>query len=148
MGTQELPEALNRLSEKVIGCAIEVHRALGPGLLERIYQEAMEHELGLQGLSFGRQVPVTMVYKGVELVGQRLDLVVEKLIVVELKSVESVIDVHLAQLVGYMRAGSYPLGLVINFNVAALRLGIHRRINSRSLVSAFPDTVSSSATSA
>lgn len=145
---QELPEALNRLSERIIGCAIEVHRALGPGLLERIYQEAMEHELGLQGLAFGRQVPVTMRYKGIELVGQRLDLVVEKLVVIELKAVENVIDVHLAQLVGYMRAGEYPLGLVINFNVPALRLGIHRRINSRALRVAFPDPLPSSASSA
>lgn len=146
MGTRELPESLNHLSERIIGCAIEVHRALGPGLLERIYQEAMEHELKLQGLAFARQVPVAMRYKGIVIVGQRLDLVVENQVVVELKSVESVIDVYLAQLVGYMKAGKYPLGLVVNFNVPVLRKGVFRRIYSKAL--SIPATLPISAASA
>jgi len=145
---RELPEALNQLSERIIGCAIEVHRALGPGLLERIYEEALVHEFGLQGIAFERQLPVTLKYKGVELIGQRMDLIVERQVVVELKAVEKVIDLHLAQLVGYLRAGPYPLGLVINFNVAALRTGVHRRINSRALVQPVPNTAFSSASSA
>jgi len=127
---REMPQALNELSGRVIACAIEVHRALGPGLLERLYEDAFTHELRLNNVQVGRQVPVTFDYKGLALVGQRLDLVVEERIVVELKSVEIVADVHVAQLLSYLRAGRYPLGLVINFNVKRLVDGITRRINS------------------
>jgi GxxExxY protein len=135
MGTvlDDLPAELNRLSERIIGAAIEVHRALGPGLLERLYEEAFVHELELAGLRVRRQAPVSLVYKGKELVGQRLDLVIEELVVVELKAVEKVLQVHLAQLVGYLLAGDYPLGLLLNFNVPKMRNGIHRRVNSRVL---------------
>ena len=148
MNHQDVPEYLNKLSERIIGCAIEVHRALGPGLLERIYEAAMIHEFTLQGIAFEQQLPVSLHYKGVELVGQRMDLVVEKVIVVELKAVERVPDIYLAQLVGYLRAGPYPLGLLINFNTPALRAGIQRRVNTRALLSLLSDTVSTSASSA
>ncbi|MBX3377557.1 MAG: GxxExxY protein [Phycisphaeraceae bacterium] len=143
-----MPEALNKLSERVIGCAIEVHRALGPGLLERMHEEALCHEFKLQGIAFDRQVPVRLRYKGIELVGQRFDLLVAGLIVVELKAVEQVIEVHLAQLVSYLRAGPFPLGLLINFNTPALRQGIERRVNSKAFPLAIPDQLLPSATSA
>ncbi len=129
----EMPPEIHALSERIIGCAIEVHRALGPGLLERLYEEALLHELGLCGLRIDRQVPVRLVYKERELVGLRLDLVVESKVVVELKAIEQVADVHLAQLLGYVRAGGYPLGLLINFNVPVLVRGVHRRVNSAAL---------------
>lgn len=148
MQHRDVPDALNRLSEKVIGCAIKVHRALGPGLLERTYEESLVHEFRLQGIEYQQQRPVSLNYKGVELVGQRLDLVVEQVIVLELKAVEAVLDVHIAQLVGYMRAGPYPLGLLINFSTPALRAGIHRRVNSRAIVVSDSGTVSHSAFSA
>lgn len=145
---QELPAELNALSERIIGCAIEVHRALGPGLLERLYEDALVHELGLAGLPVERQVPVVLRYKALDLVGQRLDLVVARRVVVELKSVEGLVDAHFAQLLGYLRACQYPLGLLINFNVPILKRGIHRRINSRALPTSTPHTLSPSAPSA
>ena len=129
----EIPDSLNKLSERVIGCAIEVHRVLGPGLLERLYEDALVHELQLQDLQVRRQVPVQLDYKGVMLTGQRLDLVVEHRLVIELKAVESVSDLHLAQLLSYLRVGNLPLGLLINFNVPLLKKGIHRRVNSAAL---------------
>jgi GxxExxY protein len=141
---QELPAAINDLSERILGAAIEVHRALGPGLLERLYEAALVHELKLRGLRVERQVPVSLWYKGVELVGQRIDVVVEGLIVVELKSVERVVEVNLAQMLGYLRAGNLPLGLLINFNVPVLIRGIHRRINSRALEASSPPHPSAS----
>lgn len=147
-GIVEVPAELNTLSDRVIGCAIEVHRALGPGLLERLYEDALVHELALARFGVHRQVPVTLNYKGLELTGQRLDLVVEESIVVELKAIEAVLDVHLAQLLGYMRAGRYPLGLLINFNVPVLKRGIHRRVNSRALAPPTPSTFSPTSSSA
>lgn len=143
---RELPRELNDLSERIIGAAIEVHRALGPGLLEKLYEEALVHEMKLRGMRAERQVPVSFWYKDVELVGQRIDLVVEGRIVVELKSVEGMVDAFFAQLVGYLRAGNYPLGLLINFNVPVLIRGVSRRVNSRALQSSSPP--SPSATSA
>jgi GxxExxY protein len=145
---QELPSELNALSERVIGCAIEVHRALGAGLLERLYEDALVYELGLAGIPVERQVPVALRYKGLDLVGQRLDLVADRRIVVELKAVEALVDVHFAQLLGYLRAGNYPLGLLINFNVPVLKRGVHRRINSHALTIPNPHPFASSAPSA
>lgn len=127
----DVPEAWNRVTESVIGAAMEVHSALGTGLLERLYEHAMVHELGLRGLRVDRQSPVRICYKGVELGGQCLDLVVEGLVVVELKSVDRVRDEHLAQLTSYMRSAGLPLGLLINFNVPRLKDGLFRRIASR-----------------
>lgn len=147
--TPELPAELNRLSDRVIGAAIEVHRGLGPGLLERLYEDAFVHELTLSGLRADRQVPVTLNYKGLELAGQRIDVIVERVLVVEIKAVESVLDVHIAQLLGYLRAGSFPLGLLPNFTVPVLRKGIYRRINSAAIQSTpRPDPRFNSAASA
>jgi GxxExxY protein len=131
--TAELPAELNHLSERVIGCAIEVHRNLGPGLLERIYEEALLYELEAAGIRAERQVIVPVRYKDIVLQGQRLDLIVEDRIVLELKAVESVPDLHLAQLVTYLRVTSLPLGILINFNVPLLTKGVYRRINSYAL---------------
>lgn len=130
----EIPEELNAISQRIIGGAIEVHRVLGPGLLEKLYEEALVHELILNGLRVQRQHAIRLVYKGRELIGQRLDLVVESLVVVELKSVVDIPEVYLSTLLGYLRAGEYPLGLLINFNVPVLVKGVHRRVNSRALV--------------
>jgi GxxExxY protein len=138
----DIPPELNDLTDRVIGCAIEVHRHLGPGLLERVYEAAMLHELDLAGISAAQQVEITVPYKGITLAGQRADLVVADRLVVELKAVEAVSDVHLAQLVSYIRSGGYPLGLLINFHVPVLRKGLYRRINPGVL------TPSPSATSA
>ncbi|HZW11163.1 MAG TPA: GxxExxY protein [Phycisphaerales bacterium] len=145
--TNELPDGLNRLSERVIGCAIEVHRQLGPGLLERIYEDAMVYELHAAGLLVDRQVPVPVRYKDVELHGQRLDIIVERQIVLELKAVEKIPEVYVSQLVSYLRISDLPLGLLINFNVPILTRGIHRRINSAALegvTAAFPSASSAS----
>jgi GxxExxY protein len=127
---QEL-EWWNKVSREVIGAAIEVHVALGPGLLERMYQGAMEIELGKRSISFERQVPIAVQYKGHQLGEQFLDLVVEEFLVLELKAVDAVSNVHLAQLVSYLRSGNYPLGLLLNFNTARRRDGLHRRINTK-----------------
>lgn len=118
---------------------MEVHTILGPGLLERMYEDALVYELGLRGLSVEQQFPIRIRYKEIDLSQQRLDLVVERLVVVELKAVERVSDVFLAQLVSYMRSARLPLGLLINFHTLHLKDGIYRRINHY----AIPDQKSS-----
>lgn len=133
----EVPLALNVLTHAVIGAAIEVHSVLGPGLLERMYEEALVHELGRVGLDVQRQVPVVLPYKGLRLEGLRLDLIVAEQLVLELKAVDAVAPVHLSQLLSYMRAARCPLGLLINFNVPRLIDGVHRRVNS-SVLAASP----------
>ncbi len=121
---------LNKLSEKIIGAAIEVHRALGPGLLESTYEECLCHEMKLQGLSFERQRLLPVVYKSVSLeCGYRLDVVVENLIVLELKTVEVLLPLHEAQLLTYLKLTGLRLGLLMNFNVPVLKDGIKRMIN-------------------
>ncbi|MDW8325295.1 MAG: GxxExxY protein [Anaerolineales bacterium] len=118
---------INQITEKVIGAAIEVHRALGPGLLESAYLECLCRELSLQGMPFERQLQLPVEYKGLRLdVGYRLDLLVAKLVVVETKAIEAVLPVHKAQLLTYMRLGGRKVGLLINFNVSLLKNGIHR----------------------
>jgi GxxExxY protein len=125
-----VPDAWNERSGRVIGGAIEVHNALGPGLTERVYEDAMVVELGLRSIEHQRQRPVRLAYKGVPLTEQRLDLVVaEGLLVLELKAVEAVPDHALIQLVSYMRAADAPLGLLINFHAMKLKDGLYRRIN-------------------
>jgi GxxExxY protein len=111
---------------RVIGCAIAVHRALGPGFLESIYQKAMVVELDSRGLSFEceRRVPVS--YRGVDIPGQRIDLIVESLVVVELKSVVRFDDVHTAQVISYLKTTKLRAGLLINFRVPVLHKGIRR----------------------
>ena len=118
------------LTEKVIGAAIEVHRALGPGLLESAYEECLCRELDLRGLAFQRQVPLPVEYKGVKLdCGYRLDLIVQNSVVLELKCVDHILPVHEAQLLTYLKLTGKRIGLIINFNVAVLvRGGIVRKV--------------------
>ncbi len=118
------------LTEKIIGAAIEVHRALGPGLLESAYEECLCRELNLRGLAFQRQVPLPVEYKGVKLdCGYRLDLVVQDAVILELKCVEHVLPVHEAQLLTYLKLTAKHVGIIINFNVATLvRGGIVRKV--------------------
>lgn len=121
----------NELTSKVIKCAIEVHRALGPGLLESAYRECLYYELNLSGLSVIKEKPMPVIYKEVKLDhGYRLDLLVENKLVLELKTVEYLTDVHFAQVMTYLKFGNYPLGLLINFQVTLLKDGIRRIINS------------------
>lgn len=118
------------IAEKVIGAAIEVHRALGPGLLESAYEECLCYELGLMGLKFERQVMLPVSYKGVNLdCGYRLDLVVENSMILELKSTERLDGIHVAQLLTYLKLSGLRLGYLINFNVSVLKAGIKRVVN-------------------
>jgi len=120
---------MNEITEKIIGAAIEVHKALGPGLLESAYEECLCRELTLRGMSFERQKALPNEYKGVKLdCGYRLDLLVAVVVVVEIKAVEVVQPIHEAQLLTYLRLGGWKLGLLINFNVPVLKDGIRRRI--------------------
>ena len=115
------------LSEQVIGACIEVHRALGPGLLESAYEQSLAHELSLQGVRFERQRPVPVSYKGIELAyGYRLDFVVARVLVLEIKAVESLLPVHEAQLLTYLRLTGLPIGLLVNFHAETLRRGLRR----------------------
>jgi GxxExxY protein len=116
------------LTERIIGCAIEVHRALWPGLLESAYEECLCHELSLHGLCYERQVPLPIVYKGVTLeCGYRMDIIVENRVLIELKTVEKILPVHEAQLLTYLKLSKLRLGLVLNFHVPVLIDGIRRR---------------------
>jgi GxxExxY protein len=128
---------LNQLSSKIIKAAINVHKALGPGLLESVYQSCMVIELGDMNMMVQTEVPVPISYRGqrVHEEGFRLDLLVEDTIIVELKSVEKVQDVHKKQLLTYLRLANKPLGLLINFNEALLKNGITRIINVPSATS-------------
>ena len=119
----------NLLSEQIIGSAIEVHKALGPGLLESAYEACLCHELKLRRIPFESQVELPVSYKGVKLdAGYRMDLVVNKLIIVGLKAVERLEAIHEAQLLTYLKLTNYWLGLLINFNVAKLRFGVKRLV--------------------
>ena len=121
---------INELSSKIIGAAIEVHRALGPGLLESVYEECLSHELSLRGFSFERQKPQPVQYKGKQLdCGYRLDVVVEKAIIVELKSCERIEPIHRAQLLTYLKLSGLQLGLLLNFNTLVMRDGIVRVVH-------------------
>src|SRR5437764_636005 len=114
---------------EVVGAAIEVHRALGPGLLESAYEECLCRELNLRAMPFARQIALPVEYKGVRVdCSYRVDLVVASSVVVEIKSVSALEPIHLAQLLTYMKLGPWPLGLLINFNVPVLRAGIRRMI--------------------
>jgi GxxExxY protein len=117
----------DQLSKELIGAAIEVHRALGPGLLESAYEVCLGHELELRGIAYKRQVALPVTYKGVQLdCGYRLDLLVGDLIIIEIKAVEEVKPIHEAQLLTYLRLKGLWLGLLINFNVPVLKQGIKR----------------------
>jgi len=120
----------NELSNIVIGLAIEVHRSLGPGLLESAYQECLLFELKNARLFVEKEKPMPIIYKDVVLEhGYRIDLLVENKLVIEIKTVEELCDVHTAQVLTYLKLGNYKLGLLINFNVSLLKLGIKRLIN-------------------
>jgi len=118
---------INQITEQVIGCAIEVHRRLGPGLLESAYEECLSYELESAGLSIERQVPVPVVYKDIKLeYGYRIDILVERTVVIELKAIEAFAPVHEAQILTYMKFAQKSIGLLINFNVTLLKEGIKR----------------------
>jgi GxxExxY protein len=122
---------INELTNKVIGAAIEVHKTLGPGLLESTYERCLCHELRLRGIPFTSQVPLRVVYKGEKLdCGYQMDLVVENAIVLELKSCEKLEPIHQAQLLTYLKLSGFKLGLLLNFNVPAMRDGIRRIVNA------------------
>ena len=121
----------NQLSEKIIGCAIQVHKSLGPGLLESAYEECLFYELKQLGLFVEKHKPLPLIYKDVKLdIGYRLDLLVEKKVIVELKSVEALNDVHIAQMITYLKLSGCKLGLLINFNVLRLVDGLKRIANN------------------
>jgi GxxExxY protein len=125
--TEEMKRRANAISSQIIGAAIEVHRQLGPGLLESAYELCLRRELTLRQVPFAHQVPLPVVYKGLELqCSYRLDLLVDDLVIVELKAVEALDRIHEAQLLTYLRLSDRWLGLLINFNVVVLKEGIKR----------------------
>ena len=120
---------LNELTHDIIGAAIEVHRHLGPGLLESSYRECLCRELLLRGIDFRKEFRLPLQYKGINLdCGYRVDILVEDLVLVELKAIYALAPVHEAQLLTYLRLGGWKVGLLINFNVAVLKNGIRRRV--------------------
>ena len=120
----------NEILNKVIGLAIEVHKALGPGLLESAYKECLYYKIIQSGLRAEKEKPIPLVYEEVKLdCGYRIDILVEKKVVIEIKAVEALNDVHLAQILTYMKLGDYKLGGLINFNVVLLKAGIKRVVN-------------------
>ena len=121
---------LDECARAIIGAAIEVHRHLGPGFLEAVYEEALVLELGLRGLAVRRQVVIPILYKDREISEARLDLLVENEVVVELKTVERLSGIHVAQVVSYLKASELELGLLMNFNVPILKEGIRRVIRT------------------
>ena len=119
----------DRLTEQIIGAAIEVHQSLGPGLLESAYQDCLCRELSLRGIPFARQLILPAEYKGVRLeCGYRIDVLVSSAVVVEIKSVDTIDPVHRAQILTYMRLGGWRTGLLMNFNVPAMKNGIRRYV--------------------
>ena len=118
---------INKITEKIIGCAIEVHKALGPGLLESAYEECLSFELENTGLKIHRQKPVPVVYKDIKLeCGYRIDILVEDTVIIEIKTVDGFNPVHEAQILTYMKFAKKNIGLLINFNVTILKNGIKR----------------------
>lgn len=122
--------ALDRLAHEVIGAAIEVHKELGPGFLESVYEEALCVELTLRQIPFLRQYPVAVHYKGHSVGEGRLDLLVDSILVVEIKAIEALAPIHTAQIISYLRTTGCQLGLLINFNTSVLKDGIKRVILS------------------
>jgi GxxExxY protein len=126
----EPSETTDRLAYRVIGAAIEVHRILGPGFLEVVYEEALCVELSLRDIPFARQVPIGVDYKGNRVGQSRMDLLVDDHLVVELKAVECIAPIHVAQLLSCLKAAKLKLGLLITFNVPVLRAGVRRVIST------------------
>lgn len=121
----------NDISRKIIGASIEVHRYLGPGLLESAYSSCLARELTIQGISYTCETPLDIIYKGEKIdVGYRLDFCVENRVIIELKSVEKLLPIHDAQLLSYLRLSNIRLGLLINFNTTLLTNGIKRMVNN------------------
>ena len=121
----------NEISKKVIGLAIELHKRIGPGLLESVYENALAYDLKEEGLKVIQQVPMPFEYKEVKLdVGYRLDLLVENKVIIEIKSVENLAPVHYSQLLTYLKLSNLKLGLLINFNTKLLKNRIHRIVNN------------------
>ena len=124
-------QSIDNITEKIIGAAITVHRELGPGLLESAYEECVCFELSQLGLGFERQVPLPVHYKEVKLdCGYRMDIVVEHLVIVELKAVERIIPVHEAQLLSYLKLAKLRVGLLLNFHTPVLKSGLKRIVNN------------------
>jgi GxxExxY protein len=120
----------NELTGKIIGMAIDVHRALGPGLLENAYKECLFYKLQKSGIQCIKEKAMPLIFEGVKMeCGYRIDILVENRIVIEVKSVEALTDIHVAQTLTYIKLGNYRLGLLINFNVVLLKNGIKRLIN-------------------
>jgi len=120
----------NQLSYEIIGAAIELHKNIGPGLLESTYENALAYDLGLMGFNVQQQVPMPFIYKDVKQeVGYRLDLLVDNKVIIELKAVENLMPVHYSQLLTYLKLSDLKLGLLINFNVKYLKGNIHRVVN-------------------
>ena len=120
---------INNITEKIIGCAIEVHKQLGPGLLESTYESCLLYELKKTGLEVKTQIGLPLIYKEIKLeVGYRMDFLVENCVIVEIKSVEKLMDVHVAQVLTYLKLSNSKIGLLINFNVLRLKDGIKRLI--------------------
>ena len=118
---------VNDISSRIIGAAIEVHRALGPGLLESAYEQCLAHEFSLRAIPFERQQPLPVAYKGIRLdTGYRLDFLVSGIVVVELKAADALLPIHQAQMLSYLKLGGWKLGLLINFHAPLLREGIKR----------------------
>jgi GxxExxY protein len=122
----------NEIAKRIIESSITVHKALGPGLLESAYKECLAYKLLESGLFIMKEKPMPLVFENVQLeCGYRIDILVENKVVIEIKSVESINDVHLAQILTYMKLGNYKLGLLLNFNVILLKNGIRRVINGK-----------------
>jgi GxxExxY protein len=125
----EIMKNFNELTEAIIGAAMEVHRALGPGLLESTYEMCLCCELAIRGIPFERQVPIPVEYKNVKLdCGYRADIVVDGMILLEIKAIDSMLPIHDAQLLSYLKLGGWKIGLLINFNVELLKNGLRRRV--------------------
>lgn len=121
----------NEISKVILDCALEVHKALGAGLLESSYEECLYYELIQKGLHVEKQKPLPLVYKEVKLdIGYRVDLLVEKKVIVEIKSVDALNDVHLAQILTYLKLSDCRLGLLVNFNVTLIKNGVRRVVNN------------------
>lgn len=128
-GTEDTEVPSSHKTYDIVGAAIEVHRQLGPGLLESAYEVCLSRELSLRGIPFQRQVPLPVEYRGLQLdCGYRLDLIVGGSIIVEVKAVGNVLPIHRAQVLTYLKLTGYQLGLLINFNVETLRSGVYRII--------------------
>ena len=126
----------NQIATEIIACAIRVHRVLGPGLLERAYQECLVHELKKSGLQVEKEKTMPLIYDEIQVdTGYRIDLLIENKVIIELKAVTEITDIHIAQTLTYLKLSECKLGLIINFNVILLKQGIKRLINTPSAIS-------------